>query len=82
MNFIAIVLKVWIWLKANAASLIGVIQALVKALKELLTAAVNLISIFVPVAAQAVWVEKVRGFFNWIDGGLEWVKVNLIPKLV
>ncbi len=80
-KLIATGLKIWIWLKANGASLIGALQAVVKALKELLTAVVNLVSIILPIAAQAAWVEVVRGFFNWIDSGLEWVKQYLVPKL-
>ena len=79
---IAFILWLVTWLKLNAASLIGILQSIVKALKELGTAVVNLIALFMPAFISAEIVSRVRSFFNWIDMGLEWVKVNLLPKLI
>lgn len=71
-------MKIFTWIMANAASVLGALQAILKAVKELLTAVVNLVSIFLPAAASNALVDKVRGFVNIIDDGIEWVKDKLL----
>ncbi|MFA5186857.1 MAG: hypothetical protein WC551_10295 [Patescibacteria group bacterium] len=78
---IAFVLWIITWLRLNAATLIGILQSIVKAGKELGTGIVNLIALFVPTFVSTSMVEKVRAFFNAIDSGLEWIKSNVLPKL-
>lgn len=68
------------WLKVNGASILGIIQAVIKCLKEVLTSVLNLLSILHATAAQTV-VTKIRDFLNIIDGYLENIKTNLLPKL-
>jgi len=70
--------KVITWVLANGATLLGCLQAVVKALKELMTGVVNLVSIFIPAWASATWVEAVRGVFNKIDGYIEILKGYLL----
>ena len=73
--------KIVTWLKANLASVIGIIQAVIKALKEVLTAIVNLISIFIPsITAQKI-VVAIRDFLNKIDDWIEQIKPYLIPAI-
>lgn len=73
--------KILSWIKVNLASVLGITQAVIKALKELLTAVVNLISIFIPtIAAQSI-VLKIREILEVIDGWIEKIKVYLIPVI-
>jgi hypothetical protein len=74
----ALIIKIIAWIKANGASIIGCLQALIKAVKELLTAVLNLLSIFFPAAAIQRVIEAVRDFLNKIDGWLELAKPYLL----
>jgi hypothetical protein len=73
-------LKIWTWILANGATLLGCLQALIKAIKELLTGVINLISLFIPGIAAQKWVEAVRGALNTVDGWIEAVKGYLIKE--
>jgi len=70
--------KIISWVLVNGATLLGCLQAIVKAIKELLTGVVNLISIFLPNAASAKLVKVVRGIVNKFDEGIETVKGFLL----
>ena len=63
---------------ANGATLLGVLQAIIKAIKELLTGVVNLLSLFMPADAAEAAVKTVRGWMNWVDDILESIKGFLI----
>jgi len=63
---------------ANGATLLGLLQAIIKALKELATGIVNLLSLVMPNSTAAVIVEKVRGVFNFADDLIEKIKNYLI----
>ena len=71
-------LKIWTWILANGATLLGCIQALIKAIKELLTGVINLISLFVPDILAQKWVDAVRNALNVVDGWIEMIKGYLI----
>jgi len=71
-------LKVITWIMANGATLLGLLQAIVKAVKELLTGVVNLISLFMPQETANKAVEAVRGVLNAIDDVIEKIKGYLI----
>lgn len=70
--------KIVTWILANGATLIGVLQALVKAVKELVTGVVNLLSLFLSKDAADASVRTIRGILNKIDEGLEWIKGFLL----
>ena len=70
--------KIISWILVNGATLLGCLQAIIKAVKELLTGVVNLVSLFIPDAAAAKLVELIRGFLNKIDDGIETVKGFLV----
>ena len=70
--------KIISWVLVNGATVLGCLQAVIKAVKELLTGVVNLVSIFLPEAGSKKLVEVVRGFLNKIDDGIEAVKGFLI----
>lgn len=70
--------KIITWVMLNGATLLGCLQAVVKAVKELLTGVVNLVSIFLPNAASAKLVEVIRGILNKIDEGIESIKGFLV----
>lgn len=73
-------MKIITWIMANGATVLGCLQAIVKAVKELLTGVVNLLSIFMPVEAAEKVVAAVRAVMNAIDAGIEVVKKWLLPK--
>lgn len=70
--------KIVTWILANGATLIGVLQALVKAVKELVTGVVNLLSLFLSKDAADASVRTLRGILNKVDEGLEWIKGFLL----
>ena len=72
-------IKIITWLKVNAASILGIIQTVIKALKELLTAVVNLISIFIPAIAAQKVVLWIRNILETLDNLIEKAKPYLIP---
>lgn len=74
----AAIIKIVTWIMANAATLLGCLQAIIKAVKELLTGVVNLLSLIMPQAATAKIVEKVRAALNAIDDVVEKIKAHLI----
>jgi phage-related protein len=71
-------LKVITWIMANGATLLGLLQAIVKAVKELLTGVVNLISLILPQSTANKAVEAVRGVLNMIDEVIEKIKGYLL----
>jgi phage-related protein len=72
-------IKIWTWIKVNIASLVGIIQLVIKALKELLTAIVNLLSIFFPVIGSQKVVLWIRSILETLDNLIEKAKPYLIP---
>ena len=66
--------KIITWVLANGATLLGLVQAIIKAIKELLTGVVNLISLILPQSTANKAVEAVRGIMNKIDDGIEYIK--------
>ena len=62
----------------NGASVLGIIQAVVKAVKEILTAVVNLLSIFIPSDKIEDVVMVIRNILNKIDDILEKIKEKLL----
>ena len=72
--------KIIVWVLANGATLLGCLQAIIKALKELATGVVNLLSLIMPQAATNKVVETVRGALNKVDGWIEVVKGYLLKK--
>jgi phage-related protein len=72
--------KIITWVLANGATLLGCLQAIIKALKELLTGVINLLSLFIPQAAANKIIEVVRNALNAIDEVIEKVKGYLVPK--
>jgi phage-related protein len=74
-------IKIWTWIKVNIASILGISQAVIKALKEVLTAVVNLLSIFFPVIGSQKVVLTIRAVLETIDGWIEKLKPYLIPNV-
>jgi hypothetical protein len=70
--------KIITWLMVNGATVLGLLQAIVKAVKELLTGVVNLVSLFLPKEKAEAAVKTVRAALNKIDEVIEAVKDFLI----
>ena len=76
-NIIAVLVKVAKWVPLNIVSVLGVVQAIIKFAKEVVTAVVNLLLALVVLLpgvdfkkANAV-VEAVRGWIEKLDGWVE-----------
>lgn len=70
--------KILNWLKLNLASVLGIIQAVIKFIKEVLTAAVNILYPVIPSANFQTIVNKVRDIVNLVDGYVETAKAWLV----
>ena len=71
-------MKIITWILANGATILGLLQAIIKALKELATGVVNVLSLLIPNSKIKVIVEKVRAVFNKIDEWIEIIKDKLL----
>ena len=73
--------KIIAWVKMNAATICGLAQAVVKALKEIITGVINLLSIFAFTATAEAFVVKVRGWMDIVDGWIQiakdWLLINI-----
>ena len=70
--------KIITWVMLNGATLLGVLQAIVKAVKELVTGIVNLLSLFMTKEAAEASVKVLRGALNKVDEFIEGVKGFLV----
>jgi hypothetical protein len=70
--------KVIGWVMLNGATLLGCLQALIKAIKELLTGVVNLASLFVSAEKAEAAVKVVRAAINKVDAVIENIKSFLV----
>jgi len=78
---VVIILKILAWAKVNLASLLGALQLVIKAAKELLTAIINLISLILPTVGAQKIVLAIRAALEWLDAQIEKLKVQLIPVI-
>lgn len=76
----AVITKLIIWLGANGASIIAALQVVLKLIKELLTAVINLVSIILPTETAQKIVDFLRACINMIDKGLEFIKKWLLQQ--
>ena len=73
--------KVWIWILANGASVLSMVQVGIKLVKEIITALLNFLSILFPSSKMQEFVLKARELINSIDEIVEKIKAYLIPKV-
>ena len=71
-------IKLLLWLPKNLASILGIIQAVLKLIKEILTAVVNILYPLIPSAKFQKVVDAVRGFVNIADSWAEKLKKLLL----
>lgn len=69
-----IVYKLLKWLPVNLAGVLGIIQAVIKVLKELLTVVVNILFPLIPSSKFQKIVTMVRDWVNKIDAWIESIK--------
>jgi len=77
-KLIALAKKLIVWVMANGATVLAVLQSIVKAIKELLTGVVNLLSLFMTKEAAEKAVKVVRDIMNKIDELIEKLKEKLL----
>lgn len=70
--------NVFKWIKANLATIIGIVQGLLKVIKELLTGIINVFSLIIPTPVWIQTVKAVRDFINAIDAVIEKIKAVLL----
>jgi hypothetical protein len=74
-------IKIWTWIKVNLASIIGITQAFIKMLKEILTAIVNFFSLIFPTVGSQKVVLWIRNTLELLDDWIEKAKPYLIPVI-
>jgi len=75
--------KILNWIRVNGASVIGIAQAVIKLLKEILTAMVNILfPLFPDDGAFERTVMVIRSWVEKIDGVLEKIKLWLLSFIV
>lgn len=73
--------KIITWIAVNGASVFGITQAVLKCLKEVITALLNLLSIVAPASKVQEVVVKVRAVIEKVDGWVEAAKAKILPSL-
>ena len=76
-----LITKILTWLRMNGATICGLIQTVIKALKEIATGLINLLSIFAFTATAEALIIKIRTFFQMLDGWIEIAKVWLLNNV-
>lgn len=71
-------MKLITWIMLHGASVLGVVQVVLKFIKEVLTACVNILYPIIPSDKFKAIVEKVRGFVNMVDDLVEKGKKFLV----
>lgn len=71
-------LKIITWISVNGASILGIIQAVIKMLKEVITAVINFISLIMPSSKAQEFVLKARELVEKIDAFIEQYKGILV----
>lgn len=74
--------KILTWLRVNGASILAQVQVVIKELKELLTAVINLISLIIPVAWAQGLIDRIRAICETIDGWIEKIKNWLLAVVL
>lgn len=70
------------WLPANLAGIIGVAQAIVKLVKEVLTLIVDILYPVIPSAKFKQVVDTIRNMVNTVDNWLEKLKGFFLGNVV
>lgn len=73
-----LMIKLLQWIPLNAVSVLGVAQGVMKVLKEVLTAVVNILFPLIPNAKFQSVIDKVRAFCNVADTWIEKAKAFLL----
>lgn len=71
--------KIVNWIRLNIVSVLGIAQAVVKFVKEVLTAIVNILFPIIPNAKFQAIVMAVRNVVNKIDEWIEKIKSWILP---
>jgi hypothetical protein len=74
--------KIWMWLKLNAVAIFGISQGILKVIKELLTAVIDVLFPLIPNAVFHKIVLAVRSWVNTVDEWIETIKNWIYPKPV
>lgn len=73
--------KIALWIAVNGATVFGIIQAIIKLLKEICTGIINILFPFFPDGGKFErTVIKVRDWFNAADLWVEKIKEILLDK--
>ena len=73
--------KLWQWVCAFLAGNLGIIQAVIKFVKEVITLIIDILFPIMPIAVFQNVVLTVRNFINTIDEWIEKLKQYIIPTV-
>lgn len=73
--------KLVTWIRVNCASVLGIIQAIIKSFKEVLTAIFNLISLVAPASTIQSFITDIREALNAVDTFVETYKLKLLKVI-
>ena len=76
------VTKIIQWIMVFIAGNLGIVQAAIKFVKEVLTLIIDILFPIIPIAKFQAVVLAIRNGINAVDGWLEQLKAWLIPKAV
>ena len=73
--------KVVTWLRVLLGTVIGLVQVGLKAVKEVLTGVINVLSLIVPAKKAQAIVVQIRTYVNVIDGKFEALKAEILKVI-
>ena len=74
----ALIKKLVAWLPTNLAAVLGILQAILKFIKETLTLAIDIIAPIIPGDNDDVIIKKIRDIVNLVDEWVEKIKSFLL----
>ena len=74
--------KIINWLKSILAATFGILQAFLKLGKEIITGAIDIISLLIPFSTSQAIIEWIRERFNDVDNFIEIGKRKLLAEIV
>ena len=66
------------WIPSNVVAILGIVQVVIKFVKEVLTLVIDILLPIIPADSFDGIIKKIRDFCNILDGGVEKIKAFLL----